>query len=744
VRLAVKAILSCTDFGCLWSGVNEVGQRVRIRSNEPVWPVPGEVYEVDGEEAVYRDQWGRSHLQIERAQLTRVRASGRLLLPWLHGLPGVGETRALRLLEAFGQDLLEVLDDPARLPDVARALEPTRPGLAARLAAAVQGAYVKLATNERDGVSEARFYAQLEELGVEERAGARSLWRLLGADAWERLSQRPYSTAAVLPWPQADHLGQRLLSAALGTKDVFRHPDRLAGACDSVVRDLLKEGNTAAAPSEFLRRLALKRVPAEEALRVGLERRKTLKFRDLLLAPGAAYLEGDLYNHLERLRAATTAWSLAAEHRARRAIEVAERETGLTLTEEQRIAASVLLQERVGLLQGGAGTGKTTSMRVLVAAWAKLHGPVEAAALSGKAALRLAQSTGMDVLTIAQVLQRLAERAELEAQGRIGPSDAGPVDERSNVKKRLPRFTPQTLLLIDEASMVDVSNLRRLLHYLPDGAGLLLVGDVAQLPPIGFGQVYHDLVRAGRGVAELTRPLRQAKGNPLLDVAAAIRAGHTPALPAFGGAAAGVQIVECSLMDVPLQLGAVRARLAREAAADEVFVLAARNSTVRAVCHAEMARRQAEGAEGVRLGPLCPWIAIGDPIIMAANHYKHGLANGQLGRVVSLDPITVLWDSEHAPRVVHEDYRADVLSAWAITCHKSQGSDAARVVVALDSKTMLTRQWLYTAVTRARTQAVLVGPREMIAQAVARVAERTTGFAELVADRPTARRSVSE
>jgi exodeoxyribonuclease V alpha subunit len=411
----------------------------------------------------------------------------------------------------------------------------------------------------------------------------------------------------------------------------------------------------------------------------------------------------------------------------------AERTAGAVLTSEQRMAVRVLLQQRVSLLQGGAGTGKTTSMRVFVAAWQLLHGRVEAAALSGKAALKLAEGAGLDAITIAQLMARMSLRAALEADGKILPTEDYPRSKAGEATLRLPRFTPETMLMLDEASMIDIANLRRLLQLLPDGAGILLVGDVHQLPPVGIGQVFHDLVAAQQGVVELTTILRQSNDNPLLEAAAAVRSGTVPALPTFQGAGLGAQWEECGLNDVSSRLSAVRQRLAHDA---DVLVLCARKTTVRQVCYAEMARRQGEGAAGVPLGPLCAWIAIGDPVMMAANHYKHGLANGQLGRITALDPVQVLWDGADQPFEVTDEYRADVVSAWAVTCHKSQGSEAQRVVIGLDSKRMLTRQWLYTAITRAREQAVLVGPANLLELAVRQVSERTTLLSRLTANSP--------
>ncbi len=100
--------------------------------------------------------------------------------------------------------------------------------------------------------------------------------------------------------------------------------------------------------------------------------------------------------------------------------------------------------------------------------------------------------------------------------------------------------------------------------------------------------------------------------------------------------------------------------------------------------------------------------------------------------MTSVDPLTIHWDGEDRDSGVSDDFRHDILSAWAVTAHKAQGSDAARVVIALDSTRMTTRQWLYTAVTRAKEQAVFVGPRKMIDEAVERLAARCTGFSRLL------------
>ena len=522
----------------------------------------------------------------------------------------------------------------------------------------------------------------------------------------------------------------------------MHHPDRLVGACDSVIRDLLAEGHTAATPEEVRRRLTRKGVASAQALAAGIARGKLLPLGSLLRAPGAARLETALQQHLQRLRTANGPYDVMADLRALNLVHQAEAATRLTLTDEQRLAVSVLLREHVALLQGGAGVGKTTAVKVLVAAWRDAGGRVEMAALSGKAALRLSMAVGEGAMTIARLIAGLDRRAELVAAGKLvetsegdrwakdltHTSARGPSEDEIGCADFPPKLDASTMLILDEASMIDLGSLYDLVRRMPDGSRLVQIGDRFQLPPIGLGQCFHDLVEAGKGVAELTRVLRQADDNPLLNVASAIREGREPELPPFAGPATGAHLAECALPAVEERVRAIRDRLLQDRPGDEVLVVAGLRATVAGINRAEMARRQSQGAEGIRLGPLCPWISVGDPVIMCRNHYKFGLMNGETGIVASLEPVEIAWGSGGRSTPVKDEYRADIQPAWAITAHRSQGSEAARVVVALDSKAMLTRQWLYTAITRATKQSILVGPRALLRTAVSRASQRVTGF----------------
>ncbi len=161
------------------------------------------------------------------------------------------------------------------------------------------------------------------------------------------------------------------------------------------------------------------------------------------------------------------------------------------------------------------------------------------------------------------------------------------------------------------------------------------------------------------------------------------------------------------------------------------MLIAARRQTVDEWNHSEAMKRRNDATPTRRLGPLAT-VAVGDPIIITQNRYKHGLFNGLLGTVIDIagERVQVHFDGENSPRDLPEEAEADVDLAYAITCHKAQGSAAATVVLMADDGALVTREWLYTGITRGRELILLnVEDQGRLVEAVARRTERTTGFA---------------
>lgn len=577
MELAVKSIVSQLPLGVIFSGECRDGRVYRVRVKEPLYPAVGESYSVSGAQSEFLDDYGRSFTQIEVDSIERTATSGRLLSGYLMTLAHVGEARAKRLIDRFGDDIHEVLADPERLEEIGEALQPNRPALGSKLAAHVQAEFTEKLAADKVQVEQFEFYARLERLGVQDRRAARKLWRLLGASsAGDALIANPYLAAALLPWSTADALGRSILRSS-GIERVARHPERLRGAVDAATRKLLSQGHTAATEVQW-RNLAPHGVNGAAMVAEGLESGSLVQSGDLIRPLGARYLEDDVRDMLVAFSASAP---VHGPSKISAAVTEAEAAIGFALTEEQRNAVRQIIGRSLACLQGGAGVGKTTVMSAVTLAWEALGGNVLMAALAGKAALQLSRSTSRPGSPrLAVTIARLVNGIRALGEGKTG--------------EHLPNLTRNTLMIIDEAAMVDTATLHELLSEIrklqPLGCRILLVGDSGQLPPVGFGAVFHELVHNAEITSQLTRPLRQAKGSSIPLIAGKIRRGEVPDIPDFLEQAEGVHFVEAT----PNALIETTAKIYRQVRSysdiDEVMVCAAKNDTVEAFNKAMIAR----------------------------------------------------------------------------------------------------------------------------------------------------------
>lgn len=715
MKVTVTAIVSQLPVGTIFSAIVADGSPVRVKLREQLPVTVGDQYSVSGTTEVYNDRFGRSHVQIVSDRADRLRTHGGLIVPWLRTLDGLGEVRAKRLFEAFGDDLSDVLMDAERLNDVANAIEPKKPKLGRMLAAKVLAALLQRQAADEMAFAELAFRRRLEEGGVTDAKAARMLWRLIGSrDAEAVLMRNPYLGAGLLPWRHVDHLGLHILAESIPDPSV--HPSRLAGACVAAWAEILRQGDTAATEEVFLAKLEgmLGNGLAPAAAQEGIKQNQILVRDGLWRAPGAAWLEDDLSRRIAALakQKESTARDLHED------VHAAEDRTEMVLTLEQKSAVAGILGCHFSALQGGAGTGKTTVMKVLVDAWEHTRGRVIMACMSGKAAEVLASAVSSRhvkrrVRTVARLL------ADLDQRDRI-------VEEGGDPPEELARLDGNTMLIIDEASMVDTPSMHQIACRLPPGARLLLVGDDGQLPPVGIGRVFHDYVEDGQHVFRLTQVLRQASGNPIALQAAEVREGNTPEMEAFVGLADGIFWLPCKTVEVVKTVERVRKALDPSSAGD-LLVCACLRDTVTALNRAQVALRTRETAS-LRVNALTT-IAVGDPVVCTKNHYRHGLVNGLVGRIEAIDEdIMVRWTGWPQVSPLDEEVWDDIDLAFALTCHKAQGSSASRVIVALDRSRVTTREWIYTAITRARHQVVLVGEIDIVEEAVTRPSRRLTGF----------------
>ncbi|MEU8773955.1 ATP-dependent RecD-like DNA helicase [Streptomyces sp. NPDC048606] len=385
--------------------------------------------------------------------------------------------------------------------------------------------------------------------------------------------------------------------------------------------------------------------------------------------------------------------------------------TGATLAPEQREAVRLALTRRVAVLTGGPGCGKSFTVRSIVELARAKRAKVVLAAPTGRAAKRLSELTGAEASTVHRLL-------ELKPGGDAAYDRDRPLDA--------------DLVVVDEASMLDLLLANKLVKAVAPGAHLLLVGDVDQLPSVGAGEVLRDLLAEGGPVpaVRLTRIFRQAQQSGVVTNAHRINTGLTPltdGLPDFflfpeeDTEAAGALAVDVAARRIPARFGLDPRR--------DIQVLAPMHGGHAGAGNLNGLLQQAitparPNLPEKRFGGRV--FRVGDKVTQIRNNYEKGASgvfNGTVGVVTGLDleeqRLTVR--TEEDEDIAYEFSELDELAhAYAVTIHRSQGSEYPAVVIPVTTSAwrMLQRNLLYTAVTRAKKLVVLVGSRKALGQAV--------------------------
>ncbi|KAB7849970.1 ATP-dependent RecD-like DNA helicase [Streptomyces mobaraensis NBRC 13819 = DSM 40847] len=385
--------------------------------------------------------------------------------------------------------------------------------------------------------------------------------------------------------------------------------------------------------------------------------------------------------------------------------------TGAELAPEQREAVRLALTSKVAVLTGGPGCGKSFTVRSVVELARAKRAKVVLAAPTGRAAKRLAELTGAEASTVHRLL-------ELKPGGDAAYDRDRPLDA--------------DLVVVDEASMLDLLLANKLAKAVAPGAHLLLVGDVDQLPSVGAGEVLRDLLAAGSPVpaVRLTRIFRQAQQSGVVTNAHRINSGVPPLTTGLADfflfaeedtEEAGRLTVDVAARRIPAKFGLDPRR--------DVQVLApmhrgpAGAAALNALLQQAVTPARPDLPER-RFGGRV--FRVGDKVTQIRNNYEkgaNGVFNGTVGVVTGLDPVeqrlTVRTDEDE--EVGYDFAELDELAhAYAVTIHRSQGSEYPAVVIPVTTSawTMLQRNLLYTAVTRAKRLVVLVGSRRALGQAV--------------------------
>ena len=738
----VEKLIAEKDWGVILSvrDVDQPSEKLQVKALTKILlgcPAVGETWCFEGK-YLQSPQYGR---QLIAQSGYRKTPTGKLICRYLaEHAPGVGWERATRLWSKWGAGLATIISDETNIREIAMVLAPDRPNLGVRLAAAVVRAW-------KDSAAESSLVDWLMQRGVEDLKIARRVARILGDSAVDILSSNPYILVPlVASWKKLDEFARRVMQET-GTKAPRTDARRLVGAVDATVKGALADGHTVLSPDRLRRGVAKLLVSSEAsklvdaAVAAGERNGAILPVSGRWRAPGAALLEDNVAAKLRR-KLEPSYPSPVQIPPPEQLAKLLDRtvDASRPLHEEQRTAVLKVIGHAVACLQGGAGVGKTYTLKIACDLHENLGGRVLLGALAGKAALRLARSTGRHAFTLVRIIVQLAERERIESALRDPSLDAPTAARFSDRLKSLIKIEDRTLVVLDEASMIDLPTLHALLRYMPEGARLLLTGDAAQLPPIGFGLVYHSLASDPHITANLAVIHRQSPESGIPAVSTAIRARCMPVFSQYKGVADGVSFVPCEIARIGDAVERIVLQLGGYSSGVLVVSPTKKSSggvdALNARLH-ERLRPHDAPARDIK-GFNAQYYTVGDPVMWLRNDYSRGLFNGLIGQVKSIpeDPqerwLEVLFEGESSPRTLQMDDLMDLTLAHAITCHKLQGSQAARVVVPIYESRVLDPSWLYTAITRAERQAILVGDLRVLSSALRRPwtsEKREVGFA---------------
>ncbi|WP_262058042.1 ATP-dependent RecD-like DNA helicase [Streptomyces sp. STR69] len=628
---------------------------------------------------------------------------------------GIGPVFADRITQHFGMDTLQIIEEePKRLIEV--------PGLGPKRTKKITEAW-----EEQKAIKEVMLFLQTVEVST---SIAVRIYKKYGDASISVVKNQPYRLAS-------DVWGIGFLTADKIAQSVgipHDSPERVKAGLQYALSQATDQGNCYL-PEERLIADAVKLLQVDTGLVIECLAELALPDEESGGDPGvvrekvpgpdgdsepvtAVYLvpfhraELSLAAQLRRLLH-TTADRMPGFHDVAwdKALDWLKGKTGVELAPEQEAAVRLALTKKVAVLTGGPGCGKSFTVRSIVELARAKKAKVVLAAPTGRAAKRLAELTGADASTVHRLL-------ELKPGGDAAYDKDRPLDA--------------DLVVVDEASMLDLLLANKLVKAVPPGAHLLFVGDVDQLPSVGAGEVLRDMLAEGGPIpaVRLTRVFRQAQQSGVITNAHRINSGQHPVTD---GMKDFFLFVEDDTEEVGrLTVDVVARRIPAKFGLDprrDVQVLAPMHRGPAGAGNLNGLLQQA-------ITPGRPDLAerrfggrvfrVGDKVTQIRNNYEkgeNGVFNGTVGVVTSLDPVdqrlTVLTDEDE--EVPYEFDELDELAhAYAVTIHRSQGSEYPAVVIPVTTSawTMLQRNLLYTAVTRAKQLVVLVGSRKAIGQAV--------------------------
>lgn len=612
---------------------------------------------------------------------------------------GIGPHFAHRIVSVFGEKTLSVIDEsPSFLKEI-KGIGPQR----------IQ----KIRESWRQQKAIRDILVFLQGHGISTGRAVR-IYKTYGDQAVDKVRANPYRLASDIwgiGFQTADNLARSL---GIGAQS----PIRAQAALLHVLGELTSEGHCAAPEAEVLERTHHLTAIHADILRAALT--KALEEQELIRE---AEVTPEPWLYLRHLFLAEKGVAHALKELslgphplpqidAEAALGWIEKKMKIALAEGQRHAIRQACSKKIVVVTGGPGVGKTTIVRGILEIFEAKKLRVLLCAPTGRAAKRLTETTGREAKTIHRLLEF----------------------DRSGPKRDHDRPLDVDLLIVDESSMVDISLMCRLLEATPQNACLVLVGDVDQLPSVGPGLVLGDIIVSKTlPVARLSEIFRQAKESGIVRAAHAIHDGQLPDSAESAKEKLGdFYFIEVENPAVILErlIALIRDRIPARFGLDpfrDIQILTPMNRSELGVRNLNQRLQEAlnpsqeEGPEVARYGVT---FRMGDKVLQTSNNYDKEVFNGDIGRVEKIDmedqELTVGFDGRP---VVYDFSDLDELElAYALTIHKSQGSEYPAVIIPVHTQhfLMLQRNLLYTGLTRGKKLVVLVGSKKALSLAVQR------------------------
>ena len=583
----------------------------------------------------------------------------------------------------------------------------------------------------QSNIDDNEFVASMSELGIKPTVTHKIIEKL-GITTIEELKRNPYACVEVpgISFKQCDQI-------AIAIQANMETPERIVACTEAVLSSYLNRGSNLYADActvrdETLKQLNNKNISKEmwsSAVLANLNSKKAKFFvyKNTIMLAKDADNELDACRQIRKIQ--ENSKGKFDETRIRKIAvkfnEKGEKERGFKLTDEQVNAIVRSLTNKVSIITGGPGTGKTTITQMIIQIWKSLDSrPVTCMAPTGKAATRMSEQTGEKAQTIHKTVRII------------------PGEENEEELERV----QSGLIIVDESSMIDMETMRKMIDCIPATSTLIFLGDIDQLPSVGKGDVLHQMIISNAiAVSKLTATKRQAEGSPIIENARRINTGVTDLLyddkifKFINAKDADVQLLSKLYLEKVKEYGisqvAILCPLRKPTRYNYQMVADNLNKLIRDAINPH---EEEKNFIEVRQGTEKTVFREGDRVMSWKN--KDDVANGDIGKIVSIDEdefhdwnVKILWENGNESEYTRSDME-NVSLAYCMSIHKSQGSEYKCVIIPMmkehSSCQIHSRNLLYTGVTRAKKECILVGNQDAIKNAIKKekINSRTSHF----------------